>query len=95
MIEILFGIFYDTTKEWFWQPQELIDLALEVEQTPPIDYEFEADDSHIRVLWYEWESTTECGVFRMRASYFYMHPISHVDYSVPRTNTIITITKLS
>jgi hypothetical protein len=83
MIEILTGIYFDPSKEWYEQPQELIDLALEIEQTAPIGYEMEVgieNPSHERLKWAEWESTTEMGTFRMRVDKNYLYSIEHREY---------------
>jgi hypothetical protein len=95
MIEILFGIFYDSTKEWFLQPVELIALANEIELTTPIDFEMEVGATAMRLTWALWESTTECGTFEMKASYLYMFPIDFPRYDIQRVTVQITITKLS
>ena len=94
-LEILPNIFFDDLLEWFQQPQELIDLALEIEKTTPVGYEYETLGDHSRIAWAEWESSTECGTFRMRTHRIYMFPIEHDDYNIPRSNVIVTIIKLS
>jgi hypothetical protein len=97
MIEILTGVFFDPSKEWYEQPQELIDLALEIEKTPWIGYELEVgieNPSHKRLKWAEWESTTEMGTFRMRVSKLYVYGIEAREHQAPKLNNQVTIIKI-
>jgi hypothetical protein len=94
MIEILDGIFYDPTKEWYEQPFELIQLATEVEQTAPIDYDIETFEQNSRVLWSEWESTTECGTFIMRVEMVYLYGIENGAFKTKSEQNKVKITKI-
>jgi hypothetical protein len=60
--------------------------------TLPIGSEDETLGARVRNLWTEWQATTECGTFIMRASLIYMFPIEHPEYLIPRSNVLIKIT---
>jgi len=95
MIEILNGVFYDPAKEWYEQPQELIDLGLEIEQTIPIGYELQTGGGNTRALWSEWETETECGVFKMKVEMSWMFDVSRPDFMSKTEHNKITIIKIS
>ncbi len=99
MIEILEGVFYDPAKEWYEQPQELIELALQIEQTQPIDYEFESLEvnglMHNRLKYGMWEHTTEIGTFRMRVDIVYLYPIEHRAFLTKAAHNRVTLTKVN
>jgi len=97
MIEILPGIFYNPELDWFNQPQELIDLALEVEQTAPINFEMEVgiqNPKHQRFKFGVWEGTTEMGTFEMRVDIVYLYSIEHRAFLTKELNNIVTIKQL-
>ena len=93
MIEILIGVYYDHSKEWYEQPTELIQLATETMQNPPIGIEYETNGDHERMLWGEWEARTECGTFTMRVDREYVYGIGTGAFLGQKKSDIITITK--
>ena len=96
MIEILLGVFYDPSKEWYEQPQELIELAIEIEQTAPINFELETSIiGHQRLKWAIWEHETEMGLFRMRVDVLYLYDVDNPAFLSKHAHNKVTIEKLS
>lgn len=95
MIEILEGVFYDPSKEWYEQPQELIDMAFEIEKSTPIDFEMEfSENGHHRLKWAIWEDTTAIGTFRMRVDIVYLYPIEDNAFLSKYVHNKVTITQV-
>ena len=95
-IEVLQGVFYDPSKEWFQQPEELIELALQVEQSEPLEAEFETIEGkpeNRRFVLGVWEHETSIGVFEMRVDAFYLHAIEHRAFLSKKANNKITLIK--
>lgn len=98
MIEILQGVFFDPSLEWYEQDPALIDLALEIEKTTPIDYEMEVgvqNPSHQRLKYAVWESTTEMGTFRMRVDKNYLYSIEHREFMARANDNRVFVEKLT
>ena len=96
-IEILQGVYFKPSLEWYEQDPLLIDLALQIEQTPPIDYEIEVgveNPTHPRLKWAIWESTTEMGLFQMRIDKIYVYGIEHNEFNALFKQNRVTITKI-
>ncbi len=94
MIEILPNVFYDPAKEWYEQDLQLIELAETVMQQPPLRKEMEAFEQNIRLLWGEWEHTTELGLFLMRVDMLYMFPIDDNAFQRKRAHDKVTVSKI-
>lgn len=96
-IEILPDVYFDPAKQWYEQPQELIDLAFQIEQTPPTDYEIEIgveNPTHQRLKWAVWESTTEMGLFQMRVDIIYLYSIENRAFLTKEAHNKVQITKI-
>lgn len=94
MIEILPGIYYDPSKEWFEQQQELIDLAREVMEEPPIASEDETGGGNNRMLWGEWQTTTSEGTFDMRLDMHYLYAIESRAYNAREKQDTVLVNQI-
>ncbi len=94
MIEILEGVFYDPSKEWYEQPQELIDLALEIEKTQPFEFDVEVYENHVRLKYGIWDHTTEMGAFKMRVDVIYLYPITNNSFLAKELHNKVTIEQI-
>ena len=76
MIEILPDVWYNPDLPWYEQDEQLIELAEQVMQEPPIADEIETSGSNSRMIWGEWETTTTEGTFKMRVDMFlFLHSL--------------------
>jgi hypothetical protein len=98
MIEILEGIYYDSSKEWYEQPTELIELSREVEQTQPINIEFESTQvngiTQSRVIFSEWLHTTPKGQFSFRVEFNWLYPIQDSAFETKYKHDTIILNKI-
>jgi len=95
MIEILPGVYFDPSKEWYEQDPALIALASEIEQTEPIGSESESEGENTRLLWAEWEATTECGTFTMHIQFNWLYAISFHNFMAKVKHDTVTIIKIA
>jgi hypothetical protein len=97
-MEILEGIFYDSNSEWYEQDYRLIQLANQVEQTEPIDYQVETvtigNTLQSRVKYSEWLHTTELGQFKFRIDMNYSFDISNPAFLTKSKHDTVTLTKI-
>lgn len=95
LIEILPGVFYDSEKEWYEQPDELVGLAEATMQNEPQAKEEESSGAKKRFIWAEWQTTTSEGLFLMKVSFSWVYGISKGAYLSRASHDIVSITKLS
>lgn len=95
MIEVFDDVFFNPEVDWVKQPQQLIELMVDLVKEPPYDFEVEYHDDRSRYKIKKWITVTETGTFEIIVASHYLYPITHRAFLTKEKQDTITLIKIS